>query len=119
MLLKRALISPEDLSLYKLTDDVDVAVAEIVNFYRVYDSMRYVRDKLVLRLKADVGVRKLSRINAEFADILTDGRFELTDALPEERDETEKADLPRLAFQFNRRSLGRLRQLVDLLNADS
>jgi uncharacterized protein (TIGR00730 family) len=119
MLLKRGLISPEDLSLYKLTDDVDAAVAEIVNFYRVYDSMRYVRDKLVLRLKADLDPRTLERINAEFTDILTDGAIELTGALPEEKDEAEKLDLPRLAFNFNRRSLGRLRQLIDLLNASS
>src|SRR5690606_24300979 len=51
MLLARKLISPEDLSLYRLTDSVEVAVGEILNFYRVYHSMRYVKNKLVLRLQ--------------------------------------------------------------------
>ena len=49
-LLGRGMISPEDLSLYKLTDTVEEAVAEILGFYRVYHSMRYVREQLVLRL---------------------------------------------------------------------
>src|SRR5882762_7883636 len=40
---KRGLISPADLSLFRRTDSADEAVAEIVGFYRVYHSMRYVR----------------------------------------------------------------------------
>jgi hypothetical protein len=40
----------------------------------------------------------------------------LSDALAEERDEPELARLPRLVFEFNRRSFGRLRQLIDLIN---
>ncbi len=36
--------------LYRLTDSVDEAVAEILGFFRVYHSMRYVHGKLVLRL---------------------------------------------------------------------
>ena len=41
-LLGRHLVSPEDLSLYKVTDDVDTAVNEIIGFYSAYNSMRYV-----------------------------------------------------------------------------
>jgi len=37
--------------------------------------------------------------------------------LPEERDELDLLKLPRLMFRFNRRSLGRLRQLIDYLNS--
>ena len=50
-LLGRGMISAEDLSLYRLTDRLDEAVEEIVGFYRVYHSMRYVRTNLVLRLR--------------------------------------------------------------------
>src|SRR5262245_7188126 len=35
VLLARALISPPDLALYKITDSVDEAVAEVLSFYRV------------------------------------------------------------------------------------
>jgi uncharacterized protein (TIGR00730 family) len=115
-LLGQALISPEDLALYKLTDKVDEAVAEILNFFRVYHSMRYVRSKLVLRLQTPLSEELLDAIHFHFADITSDGRFELTGPLSEEQDEPKLAHLPRLVFRFNRRSLGKLRQLIDVVN---
>ncbi len=111
-----AMIAPEDLSLYRITDSVDEAVAEMMQFYRVYHSMRYVRNRLVLRLKAEQSEQRIDEFNRDFTDILAGGQFEQRDALKEERDEPDLADLPRLVFQFNRRSLGRLRQLLDTLN---
>ena len=59
----------------------------------------------------------LAAINARFADILAAGQFTVGGPLPEERDEPALADLPRLICQFNRRNYGRLRQLIDCLNA--
>ena len=49
-LLKRGLIGPEDLRLYKITDDVDEAVREVTHFYSNYHSVRYFKDDLLLRL---------------------------------------------------------------------
>ena len=118
-LLGDGMISPEDLSLYKLTDSVDAAVGEILQFFRVYHSMRYVKNKLVLRLKEAPTPELLAAINAEFADILSGGEFTVGGPLPEEKDEPDLAALPRLVFRFNRRSLGRLRQLIDALNRGS
>jgi len=118
-LLRDQLISPEDLSLYKLTDDCDEAVEEILGFFRVYNSMRYVKNRLVFRLQEPLHPLLLRDVNKHFADLLVEGKFEQCAALPDEKDETELAELPRLAFRFNRRSLGRLRQLVDCLNRGS
>jgi uncharacterized protein (TIGR00730 family) len=115
-LLARGMICPEDLSLYKLTDRVEEAAAEITGFFRMYHSMRYVRTQLVLRLTQAPSDELLQRIHREFADIVVEGGFTVTDPLPEERDEPTLADLPRLVFQFNRREFGRLRQLIDCLN---
>ncbi len=115
-LLKEGMISPDDLSLYKLTDSADCAVEEILNFYRVFHSMRYVKDLLVFRLKEKISDSLLDQINTNFSDILSSGQFTLDEALPEEKDEPDLGNLPRLVFHFNRRSLGRLRQLVDELN---
>jgi hypothetical protein len=39
--------------------------------------------------------------------------------LPDESSEPELAELPRLVMHFNRRNLGRLRQLIDSVNAAS
>jgi uncharacterized protein (TIGR00730 family) len=110
------LISPDDLSLYRITDSVDEAVDEVLTFYRVYHSMRYVGGDLVLRLRHRLPDELLERIRTEFAGILVSGTFEQTSALPAEANDTQVADLPRLRFHFDRRSLGRLRQLIDLVN---
>ena len=46
----RAYIARHDLDLVKITDDVDVALDEILSFYRNYHSLRFVDGDLVLRL---------------------------------------------------------------------
>lgn len=117
-LLRQGMIDPHDFSLYTMTDSVEEAVREVLAFYRAYHSMRYVRRKLVMRLLAPPTPEQLSRINEQFADILAEGQFELHDALPEERDEPELAELPRLVFTFDRRGCGRLRELIDFLNEE-
>ena len=111
-----AMISKEDFALYRVTDRMEDAVSEIEQFYKVYHSMRYVRKKLVIRLQKPISASLLDAIRVEFSDILSEGDFELCDALPEE-DEPELESLPRLVFMFNRRNLGRLRVLIDCLNA--
>jgi len=116
-LLGNGMICPEDLCLYKLTDSVEEAVAEILRFFRVYQGMRYVRQQLVLRLSRMPGAELLDTLNTQFADILVSGQIALGGPLPEEKDEPELADLPRLILHFNRRDYGRLRQLIDCLNA--
>jgi uncharacterized protein (TIGR00730 family) len=115
-LLARHLISPADMSLFKVTDKVDEAVAEVLNFYKVYHSMRYVGGDLVLRLKHELPQALLERIRRDFSDILAGGTFEQTVALPAEANDAHVANLPRLRFRFDRRSLGRLRQMIDVIN---
>src|SRR4051812_10065437 len=62
VLLARRMISSADLALFKVTDSVAEAVAEIVGFYRVYHSMRYVREDLILRLQRPLPEPLLERI---------------------------------------------------------
>lgn len=118
VLVKRKLISPADLALFKIADSVDDAVIEVLNFYRVYHSMRYVNDDLVLRLQRALPEPVLEQIRLEFADIVKSGTFELTSALPAEASDPHLATLPRLRFRFDRRNLGRLRMLIDLINRE-
>ncbi len=117
-LLGRQLISPPDLSLFKITDSLDEAVSEIERFYSVYDSMRFIRDKLILRLRDVPGDELLDRLNIEFAGLLAGGKIERVPTHPHEYDESEIRHLPRIAFKFNRRETGRLRQLIDVLNRE-
>jgi hypothetical protein len=115
-LLDRGMIENVDMSLYRLTDRCEDAVEEILNFYRVYHSMRYVRALLVFRLRQSPSEELLEQINQRFQDILVKGRFIVGGPLPEESEESALAELPRLIFQFDRRSFGRLRQLIDFIN---
>ena len=118
-LLQEEMISPEDLALFTMPDNYESAVEEILSFYRVYHSMRYVKSQLVFRLNRQLDAGLLDDLNDHFHDILVDGRLELAEALDGEQDEPDLAELPRLVFQFNRRSLGRLRRLIDCINQGS
>ena len=119
LLVDRGMISPHDLSLFKITDRVEEAVEEIVGFYRVYHSMRFVDEELVLRLHRPLPEPLLERLNGEFADILAGGQIRQTSALPAEAGDTHLAGMPRLTLHFDRRSLGRLRQLIDVINRET
>ncbi len=109
-------ISEEDVHLYKVTDNNDEAIREVLQFYRVYHSMRYVDDALIMRLTSRLTPEKLDKLNVDFADILVSGSIEQVGMLADEAGETELAELPRIKLHFNRRNLGRLRQLIDAIN---
>jgi uncharacterized protein (TIGR00730 family) len=115
--LRRNMIARDDLSLYKVTDNVDAAVREIVNYYRVYHSSRFVRDRLVIRLLRPLPDDFTRALAAEFRDIVLDGCIQQRGAFPVERDEVEIMHLPRLVMRFDRRHYGRLRMLIDRINA--
>ncbi len=117
-ILRNGLISPDDLSLFKVTDNVEEAFDEIMKFYHVYNSMRYVKDELYIRLHHDVTDELLEQLNTEFADILERGTIRRVKVHPYEMDDEHLAELPRLALHFNRRDVGRLRQMVDLINEE-
>ena len=84
-------------------------------FYSNYHSSRYVGDRLVLRVRRAPGPEDLERLNQDFADLLVRGRIEVSSPL--EREAGEVADHSRVVLYFNRRNVGRLRQLIDRLNA--
>ena len=115
-LLDRKLINEEDMELFTIVESAEAAVDEITTFYRVYHSLRFVDRRMVLRLTQRLPGDRLDTLNREFADLLEAGAFEQREALPEEADEPALADLPRLVFQYHRRSAGRLRQLIDRIN---
>lgn len=117
-LLDNGLISPCDLSLFKITDDVEEAVEEVLGFYSVYNSMRFVRELLILRLHVEPSEEFIARLNEEFSDICESGKIEKAAPHPLEVDDVHLAELPRLNLIFNRKSVGRLRQMVDLINCE-
>ena len=115
-LLRRGLISPEDLSLYKVMEDPDAAAAEIVRFYRVYHSSRFMRKRLVVRTNVEVTDGVLTQLSEEFVDILAGKPITKRGPYDEEADEPRLLGLPRLVLHFDMKSYGRLRRLIDRLN---
>jgi uncharacterized protein (TIGR00730 family) len=109
------LIGEADAALYRITDDVGEAVREITGFYRNYHSSRFVGERLVLRVRTPPDPAQLEALNERFADLLLDGRIERSEPLPQES--AEATGCARLALHFDRRQVGRLRQLIDQLNA--
>jgi uncharacterized protein (TIGR00730 family) len=114
----RRYISPVDVNLVKITDDVTVALGEITSFYRNYHSLRFVEGDLVLRMHKLPDEAGLAQINSDFADIVTTGRIEAATASKAEIADNDVPDLARLRMRFDRHSYSRLRALIDWLNAE-
>jgi uncharacterized protein (TIGR00730 family) len=114
-LLGLGLISGEDRSLYTITDDLSVACGAIADFYRVYDSCRYVDDLFVMRLKGELSEAQVQELNDRFGDIVVSGKIDKSAALPQEQGDITEA-LPRLVFRFNQQDLGRLYQMIKAIN---
>jgi hypothetical protein len=110
----RGTVSPNDPELYRVTDDVEQAAAEVEGFYKLYHSQRYVRDVLVLRIRRPISPAALAELNARFADILSAPAEQSKGPIPGEGEELP--DLPRLVLPFNRSGFARLRSLLDFVN---
>lgn len=117
-LLAKGMINEADMSLFYVTDDVASAVKHVCDFYRVYHSSRFVDDDLIIRLARPLSAATLQRINDEYAGrILAGGKIEqIPGSLPEEQGEHH--DLPRLKLRFDKRNVGLLRRMIDLVNRE-
>jgi len=114
-LLGEGMIDDKDMDLFYIADSAEDAIAEIQRFYSRYHSSRFVGDRYIFRLNAPLGAEMLDMLNESFVDILKEGRFEQYDR-PLEGEEDVLPDKARLAFSFNRRSAGRLRELIKQIN---
>jgi uncharacterized protein (TIGR00730 family) len=115
-LIAAGLVSPDDASLFTITDDVDVAVATVRGFWRNYQGIRWVGDRLVVRLRARPTDAEVGALNAAFGDLCRRGAIEPSGPLPPEVADADVIELPRLVLALDPRLAGRLRELIDALN---
>jgi uncharacterized protein (TIGR00730 family) len=115
-LFKFGYVGEEDFHLFKIVPNVAEAVREILHFYSVYHSSRWVGEQLVIRLSRKLSSAALTRLNHGFADIVRNGEIAQGVALRQEKNEPEIWELPRLILSPHRRSFGRFRQLIDAIN---
>jgi len=109
-------VDPDDLALFVVTDDVDVAVEELLAFGRNFHSIRWVGERLVIRLRTAPTDAELAGLNVEFADVCLSGSIERSGALPAEVSGHDQVDLPRVVLHYDSSKAGRLRSLLDRLN---
>lgn len=115
-LLDSRLIRRDDLDLFHITSDVDDAVAHLTDFYRVFDSIRYVGGRLVLRLTRAPTDEQIEQLNVEFSDIVASGRIERAEAAPAEIADDDALDLHRIRFRFINNEYARLHALIRTIN---
>lgn len=115
-IMKNDLLYRNDLELFKVVHNVNDAVNEVVNFYRVYNSLRYVGKTTILRLNKEITGAQIERLNRKFRDILVSGKIECCKPAPEEIKTKDKLHLFRLSLKFDRKSYGRLMSLIREIN---
>jgi len=116
-LLRNRLISEEDLNLYQITDDTGQAVRWIRRFYRNFHSSRFVKDLFVIRLNHAPSPTAIEGLNEDFPDLIEGKAITAIEPTREEREDQDFLELPRIAFGFNRKDYGRLREMIDVLNS--
>ncbi|HEU5302015.1 MAG TPA: TIGR00730 family Rossman fold protein [Acidimicrobiia bacterium] len=112
----RHYISPDDMHLVCVTDDVDTAVDEVLGFFANYHSQRFVQGQLVLRMQRAPDDAGIAALNDEFADIVARGAIERVEISSAELADGDHPELERIAFRFDRHGWSRLRALIDRLN---
>lgn len=113
-LLSNGWICEADQRLYYIAANVDDAVDHVMQFYRRYHSSRYVNDLLVIRLLEPLAREQLESLNQKYACLVKSGTMEMSAALSEESDHLE---LPRLVFHHTKFDFGKVRALIDDINA--
>lgn len=116
LLLKHGLISDSDTSLYTITDSVEEAVAQFRNFYMNYHSIRYVDDRMYLRIHRSLDKAQLDLLNNQFGYLSVDGIIEQSGATQAELSDGDVPELTRLGLMYSGKGYAPLRPLIDAIN---
>ena len=116
-LLVMGFISAEDFSIFTITKSPEEAVQVIEEFYTNYHSIRFVNGELVIRLTKELDLDQIEMLENEFPELRLPGSHILkTGPRPEEADEPDLIELPRLAFRFHHQHYGLLMAFIRRLN---
>jgi len=115
-LIARGLVSADDIDLYTITNDCDEAARIITSFYANYDSLRFVGDNLVIRLRQGPTDDQLVALNERFGHLASSGMIERAEPFRLERRDDDKVDLDRVAFKFAKRGYSDLVAMIRELN---
>jgi uncharacterized protein (TIGR00730 family) len=109
-------ILPTDMKLMRLVYTVEEAVEQINQFYSNFHSSRWLKRQFVIRMNHKLSDQALEHMQVAFADLCLSDQFHQHAYSGEEHDDAQYSHLARLAFAFNARNQGRLRELIDYIN---
>jgi uncharacterized protein (TIGR00730 family) len=115
-LIARGLVSADDVDLYTITSDCDEAARIIERFYANYDSIRFVGDHLVIRMRQGPTDEQLAELNERFGHLASSGTIERAAPFKIERRDDDKIDLDRVSFLFAKRGYSDLVAMIRVLN---
>jgi uncharacterized protein (TIGR00730 family) len=116
-LLVMGFISAEDFSIFTITKSPEEAVQVIDDFYTNYHSIRFVSGDLIIRLCKPITSEQIEMLENEFPELRLNGsRIVASSARPEEADEPDLLELPRISFKFHHQHYGLLMAFIRRLN---
>lgn len=115
-LVDAGLVNEADQELYFHTSDPVAAADYLTQFYSSYHSLRFIGDRLIIRMNRMLSEDNISTLNIEFEDILDGGVLEPCDISQTELGEGDHVELPRLAMTFDNRSFARLIRMIQRMN---
>ena len=113
----RGLVSANDRSLYTITDSCAVACETIERFYSNYDSIRFVGDRLVIRVRQAPSDEQLTSLNERYGHLVASGSIQRSEATRAERRDGDKLDLERISFDFTKHGYSDLISMINDTNA--
>ncbi|MET0296261.1 MAG: TIGR00730 family Rossman fold protein [Microbacterium sp.] len=115
-LVASGVVSPDDFDRVIVTDSFEEAAAAITDFWRNYDSMRWVGKRLVLRLRAEPTDAEIEALNERFGFLLAEGRIERSGPLRREQEDDDRVELPRIVLTLDQFRVGSLFRLIRAVN---
>jgi len=114
-LIADGLIGADDHHLLFHTDSIEAATAHIRDYYLNYHSFRYVGKAVLLRTLTPLSEDALTRLNAEFSDVLSEGSIDQLFRWPKSDDHCYD-HLPRLRLHLDRSRMNALPQIIRRMN---
>ncbi len=117
-LLVKGFISPEDFSLFTVTTCEQEALRVIDNFYSTYHSLRFIENRLIIRLLRPLTPEQTGTLSSEFPELIKENdAIRCCEAFPEESDEPDLARLPRISLLFDHHHYGMLIAFINRINS--
>jgi hypothetical protein len=115
-LVRRGLVSGDDVGLYTITDSKVRACAVIEQFYANYHSIRFVGEHLVIRMRQAPDDAQLAELNERYGDLVARGSIQRAAPSRVELRDDDAVGLDRISFVFAKRGYGTLLDLIRTLN---